>query len=165
MADGKNLYGTLSHGFSTPTVAETLTPEGQINTSLLPETGINYELGFKGSWLNNKLYSEVAVYSIQIEDLLVAQRVAEDRYVGTNAGKTSHNGLEFLLNYSFNLNEFRIRPYTNVALNFYEFKEFTNRDNDFSGNQLPGVPQSTVNVGIDTFFRNFSFFGNILAVG
>src|SRR5690606_3601731 len=90
----KNLYAAISHGFSIPTVAETLTPEGHINTALLPESGINYEVGFKGNWLNNKLYTEFAAYTIQIQDLLVAQRVAEDQYVGLNAGETRHNGLE-----------------------------------------------------------------------
>jgi hypothetical protein len=32
-----------SKGFSTPTVAETLTPAGKINTDLQPEIGWNYE--------------------------------------------------------------------------------------------------------------------------
>ncbi len=163
---GKNLYGSISHGFSTPTVAETLTPEGQINTELLPETGINYEAGFKGNWLNNTLYTEIAFYSIQIDDLLVAQRVAEDRFVGINAGKTSHNGIEFLLNYSFNLfSEVQLRPYLNGSLNFFEFTEFTNRDRDFSGNKLPGVPKSTYNLGLDANFRNLALYSNLLAVG
>jgi iron complex outermembrane receptor protein len=162
----KNFYASVSHGFSTPTVAETLTPEGQINTNLLPETGINYEVGFKGNWLRNQFYTEVALYSIQIEDLLVAQRVAEDRYVGINAGKTSHNGVEFLLNYSFFLfSELQLRPYLNGSLNYFKFEEFTNRDQDFEGNKLPGVPQSTVNIGFDLQFRNFSFYSNLLAVG
>ncbi|UJH91124.1 TonB-dependent receptor [Antarcticibacterium sp. 1MA-6-2] len=99
----KNIYASVSHGFSTPTVAETLTPEGLINTDLQPETGWNYEVGFKGNWFNNSLYSEVSLYSIQITDLLVAERIAEDQYVGINAGKTSHTGAEIFLRYAFTL--------------------------------------------------------------
>mgnify|MGYP002795169953 CR=1 FL=1 len=34
VSENKNLYASVSHGFSTPTVAETLTPEGQLNTDL-----------------------------------------------------------------------------------------------------------------------------------
>ena len=166
IADRKNIYASVSHGFSTPTVAETLTPEGQINTSLAPETGVNYELGFKGSWLNNALYTEVAAYSIQIEDLLVARRVAEDRYVGVNAGQTSHNGVEFFASYSLNPGgALRLKPYVNAAYNHFEFVEFNDRGNDFSGNRMPGVPKSTVNLGLDLNYRNFSFYGNFLAVG
>lgn len=163
---GKNIYTSISHGFSTPTVAETLTPEGQINTALLPETGINYEIGFKGNWFNNKLYTEVAAYSIQVKDLLVAQRVAEDQYVGRNAGKTSHNGIELLLNYSFTpVPNLRIRPYINASFNFFEFAEFVDRDRDFLGNYLPGIPRSTINFGVDAALRNLSLYTNFLTVG
>ncbi|QED39018.1 TonB-dependent receptor [Antarcticibacterium arcticum] len=163
---GKNFYASVSHGFSTPTVAETLTPEGQINTDLLPETGINYEAGFKGNWLGNNLYTEVAFYSIQIEDLLVAQRVAEDRYIGRNAGKTTHNGVEMFINYLYvPFEDFSIKPYFNASFNFFEFKEFEDRDNNFSGNKIPGVPESTVNLGLDISYGSFSIYSNLLAVG
>lgn len=164
---GKNIYTSISHGFSTPTVEETLTPEGQINTDLKPETGINYEVGFKGNWLNNKLYTEVALYSIQIENLLVAQRISEDQYVGINAGKTNHNGIETTIRYNFDLSpKIKIQPYFNAALNYFEFEEFTNRDIDYSGNRLPGVPKSTVNTGFElNYGKNLSINSNLLAVG
>ncbi len=150
IAEGKSIYGSISHGFSTPTVAETLTPEGLINTELEPETGVNYELGFKGNWLNNRLYSEVAVYSIQISNLLIAERVAEDQYIGRNAGETNHNGIEFLLNYNFNLlSGIELSPYVNGSLNFYEFDEFVDDGINYSGNDLPGVPKRSITAGFD----------------
>jgi len=167
VGEGMNIYASISHGFSTPTVAETLTPEGQINTSLKPETGINYEAGFKGNWLQNKLYTEISVYSIQIENLLVAQRVAEDQYVGINAGKTNHNGIEFLTNYRFLVGPgISIKPYVKGAINFFEFDEFVNNDEDFSGNELPGVPKYTINLGVDVQSESgFEFYGNFRNVG
>ncbi|MDT0648758.1 TonB-dependent receptor [Autumnicola edwardsiae] len=169
VAPGKNLYASISHGFSTPTVAETLTPEGQINTDLEPETGTNYEIGFKGNWINNRLYTEVALYSIQIENLLVAQRIGQDQYVGVNAGKTDHNGIEFLAQYNFKLGAgITGKPYVNAAFNFFEFDEFINEEEDFSGNELPGVPKSTINLGFDlstdwglTFYSNYRAVGEI----
>lgn len=167
VSDGKNLYASVSHGFSTPTVAETLTPDGQINTDLQPEIGINYEVGFKGNWLNNSLYTELALYSVQIDDLLVAQRVAEDRYVGVNAGKTNHNGIEFFTGYTKRLTpELIIKPYVNASINFFEFEEFQDRESNFSGNKLPGVPSSTVNVGLDLkFWNRLNIYSNFFAVG
>lgn len=167
LGTGKNIYASVSQGFSTPTVAETLTPEGQINTNLKPETGINYEIGFKGNWLKNKLYTEISVYSIQIDNLLMAQRVAEDQYVGINAGKTNHNGIEFLASYRFLVGRgISIKPYVNTALNFFEFNEFINNNEDFSGNELPGVPKYTMNLGVDLQSENgFEFFGNFRSVG
>lgn len=167
VSNGKNIYASVSHGFSTPTVAETLTPDGQLNTDLQPETGINYEIGFKGNWLNNSLYTEVALYSIQIDDLLVAQRVAEDRYVGVNAGKTNHNGIELFAAYTKRLiPELIIKPYINASINFFEFEEFLDRESNFSGNKLPGVPASTVNVGLDLNIWNaLNIYSNFFAVG
>ncbi|RKS43378.1 iron complex outermembrane receptor protein [Gillisia mitskevichiae] len=164
---GKNIYTSISHGFSTPTVEETLTPEGQINTDLKPETGINYEIGFKGNWLNNRLYTEVALYSIQIENLLVAQRISEDQYVGINAGKTNHNGIETTIRYNLDLSSsITIQPYFNAALNYFEFEEFVDREQDFSGNNLPGIPKSTLNTGFElNYTEKFSLYTNLLAVG
>ncbi|TVZ27411.1 iron complex outermembrane receptor protein [Gillisia sp. Hel_I_86] len=164
---GRNIYTAISHGFSTPTVEETLTPEGQINTDLKPETGINYEIGFKGNWLDNRLYTEIALYSIQIDNLLVAQRISEDQYVGINAGKTNHNGIETTIKYNVQLTpKIRIQPYFNAAFNYFEFEEFVNREEDFSGNKLPGVPKSTFNSGFEIgYANNFTLFTNLLAVG
>ncbi|MDN3596566.1 TonB-dependent receptor [Zunongwangia endophytica] len=162
VAEDKNLYASLSHGFSTPTVAETLTPEGQINTDLKAESGFNYEIGFKGNWLNNRLYTEVSVYSIQVRNLLVAQRVAEDRYVGINAGKSDHNGIEFFGKYTIPLAEnWQLSPFVNAAFNFFEFDRFVNEEVDYSGNELPGVPKHTINAGLD-LNTEFGFSFNAL---
>ncbi len=148
----KSLYATASHGFSVPGVAETLTPDGLINTDLKPETGVNYELGLKADWLDRKLYTELAVYTIQVSNLLVAQRVGDDQYVGINAGRTAHNGVELLLRYNAVLGDgWILRPYASAALQYYTFQEFVDDDQDFSGNDLTGVPDKTLNLGLEVF--------------
>jgi iron complex outermembrane receptor protein len=147
---GKNIYTSVSKGFSVPSVAETLTPEGKINTDLKPETGWNYELGFKGNWFGNQLYTALTLFSTQIENLLVAQRTADDQYVGINAGSSSHCGLEFLVNYIFfEASQFQLKPYFSAALNNFKFKDFVDKGNDYSGNQLTGVPDKQLNFGLD----------------
>lgn len=146
----KNLYASVSKGFSVPSVAETLTPAGQINTDLKPEMGWNYEIGFKGNWLDNKLYTEVALFSTQIENLLVARRTADDRYVGVNAGSSSHPGVEFIVNYKvLESNNFQITPYLSGAINHFKFKDFVDGAADYSGNQLTNVPNKQLNFGLD----------------
>ncbi|MGA9588601.1 MAG: TonB-dependent receptor, partial [Salegentibacter sp.] len=167
ISNGKNIYASVSRGFSVPTVAETLTPEGQINTSLQPETGTNYEIGFKGNWSNTRLYTEVAFYSIQVENLLVAERIAEDQYIGVNAGKTDHNGIELLANYNFELGRgLTARPYANAAFNFFKFDQFVNNGVDNSGNKLPGVPESTIDLGLDLATNwGLSFYSSFRSVG
>jgi iron complex outermembrane receptor protein len=150
VGNGKNIYTSISKGFSVPSVAETLTPGGQINTDLKPETGWNYELGFKGNWFGNKLYTELTLFSTQIENLLVARRTADDQYVGINAGSSSHPGVEFLVNYKLlDFNKFQITPYFSAALNHFKFKDFVDGEADYSGNQLTGVPDKQWNFGLD----------------
>ncbi|MGB7784624.1 MAG: TonB-dependent receptor [Salinimicrobium sp.] len=149
LTPNKDLYASVSHGFSTPTVAETLTPEGLINTNLKAETGINYEIGFKGNFFNKRLYAEFAAFTIQVDNLLVAERVGEDRYIGRNVGKTDHDGLELLLNYRFYAGPLRVNPFINAAYNRFRFDEFIDAGEDFSGNDLPAVPDTEVFAGLD----------------
>ena len=150
LGKGKNIYTSISKGFSVPSVAETLTPEGEINTDLKPETGWNYEIGFKGNWLENKLYTELTFFSTQIENLLVARRTADDQYVGINAGSSSHPGIELLVNYKLlDSNIFQITPYFSAALNNFKFKDFVDREADYSGNELTGVPDKQWTLGLD----------------
>ncbi|HJS01764.1 MAG TPA: TonB-dependent receptor, partial [Flavobacterium sp.] len=157
--NSKNVYVSLSKGFSVPTVAETLTPEGQINTDLQSENGVNYEIGFKANFLEKKLYTELVLFSTQINNLLVARRVAEDQYIGINAGESSHQGLEFLLNYKFGLNpNVQLNPYFSATINRFEFKNFVDNDNDYSGKLLPAVPNTQFNFGFNfADARGFNF--------
>lgn len=163
---GKNIFASVSKGFSTPTLSETLTPEGLINTNLKPETGINYELGFKGHYLHSKLYTEFTFYNMFVSNLLVAKRIGDDQYMGINAGKSSHQGVEFLVNYLWILNSsIEIQPYYSGTVNNFKFTDFIDNNNDYSGNKLPAVPDFQWNLGFDlnTHFglnlnTNFGFF-------
>ena len=145
-----SLYGSISQGFSPISLEETLLPDGQINTNLQPETGWNYEIGTRISALNNKLLFNAAVYRLDVRNLLVSRRVAQDQFVGVNAGKTQHDGLEISLNYQWVDNDaFKLGTFFNYTLNDFTFKEFVDGDNDFSGNTLTGVPSDVFNAGID----------------
>ena len=167
VGNGKNIYTSISKGFSVPSVAETLNPEGQINTDLKPEIGWNYEIGFKGNWLGHKLYTELTLFSTQIENLLVARRTADDRYVGINAGSSAHPGLEFLFNYKvLDSKNFQIAAYFSAALNNFKFKDFVDGEADYSGNQLTGVPNKQWNFGLDIIIKKgFSLNTSYRTVG
>ena len=163
VAASKNIYASVSKGFSVPSVAETLTPEGEINTNLKPEVGWNYELGFKGNWLQKRLYTEMAFFSTQINNLLVARRTAEDQFVGVNAGESSHQGVELALNYQLvNTDRIQLTPYFSGTFNNFKFRDFVDGDNDYSGNALTGVPNKQWNAGVDAktasgFIANASY--------
>ncbi|MEX0995535.1 MAG: TonB-dependent receptor [Flavobacteriaceae bacterium] len=167
ISKGKNVYSAISKGFSIPSVAETLTPEGEINTDLKPEIGINYEVGLKLNWLSNALYTEMSLYSTQIKNLLVARRIAEDQFIGINAGESSHKGMELYINYRlFSNSGFQLNPFLSATLTDFKFKDFVDGDSDFSGNELTGVPDFQWNFGID--FKSdlgFAFYGVYRNVG
>jgi len=167
VAASKNIYASVSKGFSVPSVAETLTPDGEINTNLKPEMGYNYELGFKGNWLQKRLYADVAFFSTQITNLLVARRTAEDQFVGINAGESSHQGVELGLNYQLvNTDRFQLTPYFSGTFNDFKFKDFVDGDKDYSGNALTGVPNKQWNVGVDAKTASgFTANGSYLHVG
>jgi iron complex outermembrane receptor protein len=154
------VYGTISHGFSTPTLEETLLPNNRINTSIKPEKGWNFEIGSRGLAFNNKLTYDVAFYQMNVKDLLVAKRVGEDEFVGVNAGKTSYTGLEITGNYFLiKTTNFNVKHSNNLSLNYFKFKEFTDFDNDYSGNKLTGVPNITINSAV-TIENGLGFYGN-----
>ena len=157
-----NLHASISHGFSPPTLQETLTPEGTINPDIRPEKGTNYEAGIKGKSFNNRLYTDISVYSLRVKDLLVARRTGEDEFTGINAGQTLHNGIELYGSCSFldpALSKKELNGFLTYSLNKYKFKEFVDVDNDFSGNELTGVPKQTFNTGF--IFKWLDFYGNL----
>jgi iron complex outermembrane receptor protein len=150
------IYASASRGFSLPAIEETLTANGTINPNIKPENGYNFEVGGKFYFLDKNLYAEASLYSMQINDLLVAQRVGDDQYIGVNAGETLHQGIEMSINYNWNINQnFSIRPYATVSVGKYEFKEFINNGIDYSGNALTGVPANKANAGIQFETRGF----------
>lgn len=137
-------FANVSHGFSTPSFEETLLPEGQINPDIKPETGWNFEIGFR-SHANKRLQLSASYYRIYIENLLVARRTGEDAYIGINAGKSIHPGLELELNWNaIRLNNRSLlRCRANTTLSNFHFKDFVDEGNDYSGNLLPGTAKKT----------------------
>lgn len=140
------LYGLISHGFSPPTLEETLLPGGLINTNIQPETGWNYEIGSRGSFIKNIFNYELSFYYMDVNDLLVARRTGDDEYIGVNAGKTIHKGMEISLNYYIlNKSGIQLSHKNAFSLNNYTFEDFKDLEEDYSGNDLTGVPDKTFN--------------------
>ena len=156
------LFSVFSHGFSPPTLEETLMPGGQRNMLIKPETGWNFELGAKGS-ISSSLFVELSVYYMKVKNLLVAQRTGEDQYMGINAGGTNHPGLEIRMDYRLiNRPSFITYFRVNGSLTRYRFAEFNDNGNDYAGNQLPGTPDLMTNWMLETthtkgFFLNLHY--------
>mgnify|MGYP003109064712 CR=1 FL=1 len=144
-----SFYGNISRGFNYPSLEETLTPEGIINPDIGPETGWNYEVGTDLHFLNRNLHLQSSVYLLSISNLLVAERVGNDQFIGRNAGKTHHRGVEFQADYRFKIaSEIEVSPFLNAAFNFHKFIDFVDETDDFSGNDLTGVPDKKITAGL-----------------
>lgn len=136
-------YASVGHGFSMPSPEETLLPEGDINKELQEEQGWQYEAGVRLNLLRNATQIEASVYQINLNNLLVTKRLTEDVFTGINAGKTRHRGIELLwrqrifqhMNFPGNLN-----LNTNYTFSQNKFIEFTDDNNTYDGNLLPGIP-------------------------
>ncbi|MBJ6366989.1 TonB-dependent receptor [Snuella sp. CAU 1569] len=156
-----SIYANINHGFSPISLNEALLPNGQINTQLKPETGWNFELGSRGQLLNNRLFYNLAIYRLDVKNLLVAKRTSEDEYIGVNAGRTQHDGLELNLNYKLLVSKtLLLQTFLNYTYNDFNFKQFIDDTNDYSGNKLTGVPSNILNLGMDTKV-NTNFYGTI----
>ncbi len=156
----KSVYLEVSHGFSPPTLSETLTPDGTINPDIQPERGYNFEVGTRGTNQNGSLWWDLSIYLMDINDLLVARRIGDDQFIGINAGQTQHLGLELSLNYQLTSEAGQHNFWTNYSRSEFEFKEFVDEGADFSGNELTGTPKNKLNVGYD-FEHVKGWFGNL----
>lgn len=154
------IFSVISHGFSPPTLEETLLPGGQRNTSIKPETGWNFELGTKGN-IGQSLFFEFSAYYMKVKNLLVAQRTGEDEYMGINAGGTNHPGLEAKIDYRIiNRPDWSSYFRVNATATRYRFSEFTDRGNDYAGNKLTGTPDLMTNWMLETTHKK-GFFLNL----
>jgi iron complex outermembrane recepter protein len=143
------VFATISHGFSPPSLSETLTPDGFINPEILPEKSWNFETGLRGNFRRHRIFYDLSFYRMHVRDLLVAERVAEDAWVGRNAGRSVHQGIELELhglvyassgqqNSFWQVQKSLLR--SAISLNHYRFTDFVDHDADHSGNRLPGIP-------------------------
>lgn len=157
-----NLYFNVSRGFSNPGLEETLTPDGVINPNIEQEKGMSYEIGSSLKLLENNLLLNISLYQMNIKDLLVGERIGEDQYVGRNAGKTKHQGLEIDANYKFPfIGGSILKPFVRYTHNNHSFVDFIDEGEDFSGNSLTGVPKNKLDAGfyflLDGFYWNTTY--------
>lgn len=145
------LFATISHGFSPPSLEETLTPEGSVNPDIQPEKGWNYEIGLRRNEPARRFNFELTAYTMHIRDLLVARRTALDQYIGINAGATRHSGLETYLHYVAMGwgTERPVSVFASYTFSNYRFTEFIDDEQDYSGNELTGTPPHQLSLGLD----------------
>jgi iron complex outermembrane receptor protein len=148
-----SVYATVSSGYSPPTIDEIVPSSGFFNNSLNAEQATNYELGFRGEWIPNKLYSEVAAYFFHLNNTIVTRRDAAGADYFVNTGQTEQKGMEFSLNYypiRNSVHFFReLKCWSNVTLIDAAFKTYQQGAIDYSGKKLTGTSPRVMVLGTD----------------
>jgi len=135
------LFASYSSGFETPTTTELANPDGSggFNPSLRPQMADNFEIGYKGGGEN--LFYEISLFQIDLEDELIPFELAAfpDRNFYSNAGSSDRTGIETAISWN-NGSGFGVDA--SFTWSDFEFESFIDDNgNDFSGNQLPGLPK------------------------
>lgn len=137
-------YGGVYRAFSPATNGVAL--DGLKDQDLDGERATNYELGLRGS--TTKLNYEVAAFFMDFSNQVVTGN-SDPNLSQSNAGKTEHLGMEFMLGYNLGYG-FSID--TNAT--WIPTSEFKTGDN--KGNRLPYAPKVLANFGLNYSYDNFS---------
>lgn len=154
----QELFGNISRGFTNPSLERTLTPEGVINPDIKQETGVNYEVGTNLLLVQNRLKINLTLYQINVKNLLIREQVGDDQFIEKNAGESRHQGLELAMDYNLlsPTSNFQMNPFINYNLNRHKFTDFVDDGNNYSGNDLTGVPDHRITMGLQNrFFGNY----------
>jgi len=150
-------YASARHGFSPPSIEESLLPDGEINTSLKPESGWMTEFGIKGKAIGHFNF-DMSIYSMDIRNMLVTKRFSEENFYGINAGRVQYRGLEVRIEYkAFQEEENRninLHLGSSFTKSINTFIDFIDDGRDQGGNELPGIPNFVFNNSFKINWKN-----------
>jgi iron complex outermembrane receptor protein len=193
-----SVYASYSTGYKAPVSQYFFTPvpavtgggaaTANIDSLLKPEHGVQFEVGAKGSVLNDKLYYEVAVFNEKFKNKMtsIAVKNPNDPAGGTlytlmaNGGTQNDKGLEVLVKFTVLQSEngflHTVRPFANLTYSDFKYENFgiqstvkkaapnQTKDSavitDYSGHVVAGVPKLSFNAGLDVQAA-YGLYGNI----
>ncbi len=156
---GFSVRAKIGKGNSAPTSEEIRSSDQNINTQLVPEYGWNKEIGIRKQF-GNSIFLEANYFDFRMKDAIVRRQNESGQEYFVNQGETLQKGIEILMesrkfNFENNvLSNFKFR----ISGSFYHFKfeNYSQDDENFSGNDLTGVPQTSI-----SSLLNFVFFGKL----
>lgn len=157
------VYGTLSRGYSPPTIAQIFPGTALLYNNLQPEEGWNMEAGLKSFLLGGHLEMTLTVYDFRLQQSIVPRYDSAGHAYYVNAGGTDQKGVEasadwvVLDHYGGGVSY--IRLYASYALQDYHFRDYVEGSANYSGNPLTGVPRNMVTSGVDIRAR-YGFYLN-----
>ncbi len=162
-----NIYASIGHGFSAPSLEEAQLPDLSFNPNIKPEQGINYELGLRFQSYSKSTQADIAFYYMDMNNLLVTKRESEAIFYGINAGETKHKGIELSINQQ--LLTIPKKRSIDLALTFFSsvntFGEFEDDGVNYKGKHLPGIPEYSLAFNAHAYFKPFHILLNYKGVG
>ena len=144
-----NLFANFATAYETPTTVElsnTPTGVGGFNQDLEPQDLRSFEFGVRGLAEPARLRYEAAVYFSTVDNALVSFQNPLSQDFFRNAGKSSRDGVELLLEWvphaTFNTR-------FSYTYQHFVFDRFETGSSDFSGNVEPGAPPHRVFAGFN----------------
>ena len=150
--DNIAFHGSVSYGFSPPTLEEVRTNEGSINIDLEPEEGVNYEIGVRGNGIGNKFSYDITAFYLRLSESIVDYPSDRGTDLFRNTGSANLQGVEAALNYQIISNPFSFITHLSVKGNYtyhhFKFDKYVQGGEDYSGNKFTGVSPHTVWGGV-----------------
>ena len=158
------LYGTLSRGYSPPTIAQIFPGTALLYNNLQPEQGWNAEVGVKSYFWYRRLLLTMSLYDFRMKQSIVPRYDSAGHAYYVNAGGTDQKGLEAGFTatpigfdygngpdvYGVPKRTFQyLRLFASYALQNYHFRNYEEGAVSYSGNPLTGVPRNVLVGGID----------------
>jgi iron complex outermembrane receptor protein len=151
------VYATVGNAFETPTFTEFAREDGRggFNSEVQPQKALNREAGLRGNFDNGLSY-ELVAFSVSVDDELIGFDAPNGRTFYDNAGRTSRDGIELALDWSFSLNW---RWTSALTLADYRFDSFADARGDYADNRLPGQPRRLWHNGLTWYGSGERFAG------
>ena len=137
-----NISANISTGYETPTLNElsATTDQSGFNENLEPIRSSTYEVGISNYITNQKFKYNLRGFFILSKNEITPYESSSGLRLYRNAGKTFKEGIELEL--SSNINDKILFEYS-LTMGNYNFRKFIFNGNDYSNNQIPGIPKST----------------------
>lgn len=158
LTDDAMIYASITKGYKSGGFNSTPSPDLGLGLAITPtatasvdpEEVVNYEVGVKSTWLDNRLVVNASVFSLSYDDLQVRQ------FVGTtvqlaNAGKASNEGLELEVHYQISQN---LMLLANATWMNAEYDEYLSDDlGDLAGTPLLFSPDYAGSIALDHSYQ------------
>lgn len=144
-----SLFGQLSKGYSSPSIAEIRPSAGGIYSGLQAEYGWNKEVGLKVSAWRNKFFMQASLFQFDLKNAIVRRVNNNGAEYFVNEGDVQQKGIELEYQYHW-INMLRQRFFRSIkwsqaiTLNDFRFVNYKNNQTSFAGNQLTGVADKVI---------------------